>query len=130
MKKTERYQVHTVLESDPSRFDEKYNAIMTELAEAGALVQKPQPYRDNDGLFCAVINYTVTTVQYDDIREQYEDRGERYYCTNCPHYRRDLDGRWRGGFCHIKRRIDPGAAACLAFYEELAAGEIDPIKED
>lgn len=117
-----------ILERDPGLFSEKVNALIDQLAEAGAEIDKPQPYRTADGFFCAVVNYTEILKVYDNVKEEYENRGEVYFCVDGPLYRPQPDGRRKGGYCARKSFVADGATACKRFYEDLATGEIEPVR--
>lgn len=82
-----------ILERDPGLFSEKVNALIDTLAEAGAEIDKPQPYRTADGFFCAVVNYTEILKVYDNVTF-----------------------------------VADGATACKRSYEDLATGEIEPVR--
>lgn len=127
MQKQRKDRVLSILETDPARFDETYNRALDQLADSGAEIDTPRPYRTTDGYFCAIITYREVVTKYDNIKEEYLDRGLRYYCTDCPLYRTHSDGRRRGGQCSRKSHIDPGATACVRFYEDLATGEVEPV---
>lgn len=127
MQKQKKERVLSILDADPERFDYKYNRAMDRLTGEGAEIDTPRPYRTTDGFFCAVITYRDVVTVYANVKEEYLDKGERYYCTDCPLYRTNSDGRRRGGQCARKSHIDPGATACVRFYEDLATGEVEPV---
>ena len=109
----------TIREERPEAFDERINAVLS----IPNLTSHRLTYLT--GGLCAAIEYTTEITIFENIKEEYEARGEVYYCDECPYLERNPDGRVKTHSCKcgtttISRR------ACLMFYQELAKGELEP----
>lgn len=127
MKTIRRDRCAVIQEQDPRRFTERYNSLMDRLAESGADVEKPKPYRSGDGFFIVVVTYQEVETIAENVREEYEARGEFYCCADCPDYRPSSDGRKKGGYCKLRTQTYKEAKACLSFYKRLELGEIEGV---
>ena len=119
MRKETKPRHVTIQARTPEEFDERINAIF----EDPNLVGHVLTYR-GDG-FTACIEYTTEEKFFENIKEEYEAKGEVYYCDECPYLERNPDGRCKTHTCKcgtttISRR------ACLMFYQQLAKGELEP----
>lgn len=127
MKTIRKDRCAVIQQRDPEAFTEQYNALMDQLAGSGAEVDKPQPYRSGDGFFIVVVTYQEVETIAENIREEYEARGECYFCKDCPDYRPNTDGRKKGGFCKLRTQTYKEAKACLSFYKRLELGEVEGV---
>ena len=107
----------TISEREPEAFDAAINAI----------IQSPdvkfyKPTHRGEGLI-ACIEYETEETFYENIKEEFEARGEIYYCDECPYLKPIEDRRHRYHECKCGTTT-PSRKACLLFYQELAKGEI------
>ena len=73
--------------------------------------------------------YKETVRIPETVADEYEMRGERYYCKDCPYFGKHADGRRRNGGCkYSEHEVVDYTPACELFYKRYAKGEID--KED
>ncbi|MBR4744010.1 MAG: hypothetical protein IK082_07460 [Oscillospiraceae bacterium] len=74
----------------------------------------------------AFLVYEEHLEEPEDLRDEYELRGEAYTCEACPFRTPITDGRARHRWTCSERRggTDIDCPACLHFYEELEKGEI------
>ena len=79
-----------------------------------------------DGQFSALLFYDEHLEIPEDIRDEYELRGETYTCGECPLKTPITDGRchhrWRCD--RMPRGTDEDQRACVRFYEMLERGEL------
>ena len=108
-----------IMEDRPEAFDEKINAVLS----LPNLTGHRLTYLN--GGFCAAIEYTTETTIYENIKEEYEARGDYYYCDECPYIQPIEDRRHKYHECKCGT-TSPSRKACLLFYQELAKGEIEP----
>ena len=119
MKKETTTRHLTIMEDRPEAFNDKINAILS----LPNLTGHRLTYLN--GGFCAAIEYTTEATIFENIKEEYEARGEVYYCDECPFLEPVTDHRRRTRDCKCGHPTARGTA-CLYFYQELAKGEIDP----
>lgn len=120
MKEYRKTKIKTISERDPEAFDDRVN----EFTDTHDVLE--MRFNDAAGGFCVTLTYMETTLKPENIRDEYELRGEVYTCGECPYYERPTDKRVKYGGCHLKHRTDPDGMACLWFYKRLALGEITP----
>lgn len=119
--KTTTATKHVIIKKgSPEEIDKEINSIF----ELPHLIGHRLTYL-NDSIMFAAIEYTIEETKYENIKEEFEAKGEIYYCDECPYLERNPDGRVKTHTCKcgtttISRR------ACLLFYQELAKGEIEP----
>jgi len=118
MRESYKKKIKTIVERDPAAFDEAVNGF----TDAHDVVE--MRFHDYAGAFCVVITYMETKRVPQNIRDEYELRGEYYTCGECPYYEKPTDRRMRHGSCKLANRVDPDGPACLHFYRELSLGEI------
>ena len=107
----------TIISLFPDEFDRKINSIIQDpIVKSYRLT-----YRGNDLTAC--IEYTTEETTFENIKEEYEARGEVYYCDECPYLKPIEDHRHRYHECRCGT-TSPSRRACLLFYQELAKGEI------
>lgn len=116
--KTETKTRHiTIMEERPELFDERINEVLA----LPNLTSHRLTYLQ--GGLLAAIEYTTETTICENIKEEYELRGEVYYCDDCPHLQPITDRRHHYHECKCGT-TSPSRKACLLFYQELAKGEI------
>lgn len=117
--KTKTTTKHVIIkQGKPEDIDREINAILG----LPNLISHRLTYL-NDSVMFAAVEYSIETTVYENIKEEFEAKGEIYYCDDCPYLERSTDGRVKSLNCKcgkttISRR------ACLLFYQELAKGEI------
>ena len=75
---------------------------------------------------CIYIFFDRLVSMPNTAEERYEARGERYYCIDCPFYRKSEDKRVVYTVCGKgRRRTSAKSCACSEFYEMLERGEIE-----
>ncbi|MBR0302666.1 MAG: hypothetical protein IJQ80_02340 [Clostridia bacterium] len=109
----------TIREDRPEAFDERINAVLS----IPNLTSHRLTYLT--GGLCAAIEYTTEITIFENIKEEYEARGEVYYCDECPFLEPVTDHRRRTRDCICGHPTTKGVA-CLYFYEKLAKGELEP----
>ena len=118
MKKNTITKCRTVTAVKAEDFDREFDRVSKELGSA--------ELRWDTAPMC--VHFITTETEYipETLREEYELRGEKFYCKDCPFMEKPTDGRKRSGGC--KYDIQPNAAdytpACEEFYHKHAAGEI------
>lgn len=79
-----------------------------------------------DGRFSALLCYTEHVEIPEDIRDEYELRGECYTCGDCPFKWPITDGRSRHRWAckRMPGGTDDDIRACIRFYQQLEDGEV------
>jgi len=98
--------------------------MLTEMCEE---LKEWQPQVEVDlSQYSALLFYEERVEEPEDIRDEYELRGEIYTCGECPFKVPVTDGR-----CHhrwkcrrMPRGTDDEQRACLWFYQELEEGRV------
>ena len=111
--------------STPQEFDKYYADICDELADEGISSDKPE----KDGtMYHIYYSYTVQVAE--NAREEYELRGLKYYCKDCPWFGKSADKRRSSTGCTkgVQNAVDY-TCACEMFYTMLANGTIKPREE-
>lgn len=120
-----RYSINkaaVVSEATAAEFEQALNDRLEELAKC-----RPEiTFNMNEG-HCAYILYKEDVVEPEDIRDEYEMRGETYTCSQCPFFKtKDTNKRRVRGFCPWQESTRKDASACLKFYKLLDRGEVEP----
>lgn len=118
MKQLIRTKHVTIQAATAEDFDERVNAILA----LPNLADHKLTYR-GDG-FCVCIEYTTEEMIYENIKEEYEARGDVYYCDECPYLKPIEDRRHKYHECKCGT-TSPSRRACLLFYQELARGDLE-----
>lgn len=79
--------------------------------------------------FSMVVKWESVTKRPENIQEEYELRGEVYYCCDCPYLERVDDRRVKKLSCMLSPFTRLDSRACLKFYQDLAKGVIEPCVE-
>lgn len=116
MRKETKTRHITIQARTPEEFDERINAIL----EDPNLVGHVLTYR-GDG-FTACIEYTTEEKFFENVKEEFEARGDVYYCDECPFIEEPEDRR-RRTTCATGSPNRYGKA-CLYLYEKIAKGEV------
>ena len=74
---------------------------------------------------CCYLLITETVYEPQDLKDEYELRGDLHYCSECPYLDPMKDMRQKYTSC-LCGRTTPASAACLRFYQELERGTLVP----
>lgn len=74
---------------------------------------------------CCYLMTTETVYTPENLKDEYELRGDLHYCHECPHLEPQKDMRQKYTNC-VCGRTTPTSAACLKFYQELERGTLVP----
>ena len=109
----------------PEEYDEKYNSISDSLVEKGYQLHDDEP-KESNNMYHIYYSYKIQVAE--SAREEYELRGERYYCKDCPFFKVSEDKRRKGAGCtrNVDERAVDYTPACNLFYDLYAKGEIEP----
>lgn len=126
----ERTKIKTIEADNAFDFDARVNGFTDQLDLKGIdynveLHVSPK--------FLAVVTYKKLVRVAETLSEEYELRGERHSCIECPFYVRPTDGRVRHTKCSITKDADGNPTGewvrketrcCDEFYKLLQKGEI------
>ena len=120
-------KVRVVTASTGEEFERHLNEVLTEInAERRSM---EIVYNTNVSGHCAYITYDHTENVPETPKEEYELRGERYFCKECPHYVPSMDGRTTRSMCPwLNERVAASSDCCEWFYRALMKGEVKPIE--
>ena len=101
-------------------FQDRMNALMDELAKDRAVSNVEFTFNLAAG-HCAYFNFDRYVRIPENIQDEFELRGLRYYCMDCPVYEPSTDRRVKWTRClKADRRITPDSCACDEFYAAMA----------
>lgn len=122
----ESYQQFAIVKADTAQlFTEALNVRMYEL-------RHKHPTADIKSESFAVISYTETSSEPEDVVEEYELEGLRITCSDCPMftpiYKADgsEDQRIKFGYCPISEfgRTPKAARPCKELFQMINCGEV------
>lgn len=120
-------RIRVVTASGGDEFEKKLNATLEDLARRGKKVEIT--FNLTVG-HCAYVKFDEIHKTPETIADEYELRGERYTCRECPHYVPSMDGRTKYSRCTIMdERTTAKSDACEWFYKRLAKGELRPVED-
>lgn len=120
-------RVRVVTSDTGSEFEELMNRALSEIA--GWRQTYDIVYNTNVRGHCAYITYDYSESVPETPKEEYELRGERYYCRECPHYVPSMDGRTTRSMCpYLNERVTASTDCCEWFYRALVKGEVKPLE--
>lgn len=121
MKRKTVRQQKTIIALTPEEWDEKVNAALASMLDDSGHDPTIERTRTEDGGFQAVIEFWKEFSEPEDIRDEYNLRGEVYRCEDCPNLRRERDRRIRWLTCDkgMKETTKESAEACLWYYEQI-----------
>lgn len=114
---TEQFRIvhHDVIEI----YNEQLNAAMNELRGKNPRVE----FHQTDPTY-AIIRYTETWMEPEDLRDEYTLKGIRFTCCeDCNQIEGMDDGRRRTYWCRYQDYIRYGDCACEEFYKKAARGD-------
>ena len=116
MKHVRQFRQETVKEEDPVIFDKKVNEVYARAQEGGK-----DPVVDFiAGLgLCASIRYFVNQDIPEDAKDEFELRGEKHFCSECPYFELPKDRRVKYVRCGKDHATTATLEACVIFYEIL-----------
>lgn len=117
-----------VISGDGFDLETKFNAFVEKLEDDG--IKYSSEYQPTVGF---IITYESVRVIPETVKDEYELRGEKHTCIECPHYRRPTDGRVKYTKCFVSgMNCNGGDRCCEQFYEWLSNGvlELLPIGKD
>lgn len=121
-------RIKVVTASTGEEFERSLNEALAEISAERKTLEIV--YNTNVPGHCAYITYDHTESIPETPKEEYESRGERYYCRECPHYVPSMDGRTKYSRCEfIDERIYGSRDACEWFYRALVKGEVKPLEK-
>lgn len=86
--------------------------------------------RTDDGGFQAIIDYWLTIMVPETVRDEYNLAGITYRCQDCPHLQKERNPRIRFLTCDLgmKETTKESAEACVWYYEQVSKAEGGPEK--
>lgn len=116
MKIITKQKCRTVQTKNAAEFDEEFNRVSEELPAGAELVW--------DGAMCVHFIYKEVQQIPESAKEEFEQRGIKYFCKDCPHFCKSKDGRKRSSGCDldVTNAVDY-TPACEILYQGLAAGK-------
>lgn len=123
MKKKEQKRQKTIIAMTPEKWDDKVNAALADLPECKGEATILRE-RTAEG-FMAVIEYTVTEYEPEDIMDEFDLRGITYRCCDCPQLKKSPDKRvkWHECMLGMKELTKESSMACEWYYEQIAKAE-------
>ena len=122
MRYTNLKQTKIITGNTAMDFQEKLNAALEEVARQSARYELT--FNTSMG-FCAYVVYEVSREYAETVADEYELRGVKYCCNDCPMFRPSEDKRVKYTTCsHGFPRRGANDDACDWFYEELEKGGI------
>lgn len=124
MKKVPTRKVKTIQASTASEFDAEFNDFCENVTSDVELQWDPAP-------MCVHLVYTEEKMVPETLEEEFELRGEKYYCKDCPFFERGKNKRCKSVGC----KYSPyGTAAefnraCEYFFKQLVNGKIEPVND-
>ncbi len=119
MRYAEQTAVKVIAANTPEEFETKLNTALGEIAGC----KHELVFNLNAG-FCAYITYKRTQTIPENIMDEYELAGIRFYCAECPNYRQSFDGRVKYTECAMGTMCKKSDAACEWLYREVDAGRV------
>ena len=123
MKTEIRTKMKTIQASTAEEFDKLFNKANEELTDV--------ELRWDSSPMCVHLLYKEKKLVPETLAEEFELRGERYHCINCPYFKRGKDKRCRAVGCKYSPygTVAEYNAACEYFYKQLINGKIEPVEE-
>lgn len=119
MKRVRYEQIRIITGSTVSEYNEALNDALRELRDKEPRVD----FHPNNPMF-AYVRYEVTEKVAESLADEYELKGIRFRCIDCPLIKGRDDARRRRYWCKYNDCIDINSRACEEFYRRLARGEI------
>ncbi len=118
MKYVKQTHARVVAANTPEEFEMKLNKTLADIALAGS--EPTIQFNCNVG-FCAYITHETTTRVPENIEDEYELKGIRFTCGECPNWIQPIDGRVKYSHCDVigcnRKSSD---SACEWLYREDA----------
>ena len=120
MKLHERKKLIGVEASTAAGFAEAFNHETEKLAGAHYEI-----IWNLDAGHCCYQMVTTTEYEPENLKDEYELRGDTHYCHECPYLEPQKDMRQKYTNC-ICGRTTPTSECCLKFYQEMERGTLVP----
>ena len=123
MQKVVTKKVKTIQASTASEFDEKFNKFSEAVSSRMELQWDPTP-------MCVHVLYDEEKLIPETVAEEFELRGEHYFCKDCPFFKRGKDKRCKSVGCKYSPYGTAAEfnSACEYFYKQLINGKIEPVE--
>ena len=120
MRYIRQYFQQTVQAETSAEFDALVNDIYKKAALGG---KDPEIHFFDTRGFCATVKYFMSTEIPETISEEYQLKGIRCNCSDCPLYFPSEDKRVKYVRCdHVSHRVDAETNACDYFYQTFMEG--------
>lgn len=124
MQKVIARKVKTIQASTPAEFDREFNKFSESVNGEMDLKWDPSP-------MCVHLLYTEEKLVPETLAEEFELRGEKYYCKDCPFFKRGKNKRCKSIGCKYSpygtaAEFNP---ACEYFFKQLVNGKIGPVED-
>lgn len=120
MKELHQKKMVAVTHATAEGFQEAFNSAIENLGTSHYELQ----FNVNMG-HCVYILYDHYEQVPENLKDEYELRGDTHHCAECPYLEPNRDMRLKYNNC-ICGRTTPDSACCLKFYQELERGTLVP----
>ena len=122
MKTKVRTQIKTIQAKTAEEFDRLFNEANDELNDV--------ELRWDTAPMCVHLIYKEEILEPETLAEEFELRGEHYYCKDCPFFKRGKNKRCKSIGCKYSpygtaAEFNP---ACEYFFKQLVNGKIEPVE--
>ena len=116
----------TIQTKSPKEFDQELDRLMNDIA-----LKSPNVERFFDATIghCAYVEWTEEVMKSESIKDDYELKGMRFVCGDCPMCILPEDRRIKNFICERGERVYYDRPACIWFYEGLESGVINPYEK-
>lgn len=113
-------KVKVVSATTAEEFESKINSVLNGLNEKR--INYDLQLNPTAG-FIAFVTYTETVQVPETLADEYELKGERHKCGECPHFPVITDGRVKWVRCPVTQGlVNKGTNCCDTFYKEVMEG--------
>lgn len=99
---------------------EEWERIYEEVTEDMEIVS--EEWNTQRGTHCLYVRYKRRIEKPVTVEDEYELKGERYHCAECPYFEPPLDFRAKRCGCKLRGYTYKDTYACEPFYRQLKAG--------
>ena len=124
MKEITKFKSRSVKATSCEEFDRKFNEASDELSEDVELVWDASP-------MCVHFVYKQKELIPETIADEFELKGIRYYCKDCPNMLRGKNKREKSHGCKYAEfgTVTDFTPACDYFLRELKTGRLEPVDD-
>ena len=112
----------TIQTKSPRDFDLSLEKLMEEIALDDPVVER---FFDASIGHCAYVEWTVSVLKPEDVRDEFELQGIQYLCGECPFYEMNPDKRVLYSVCKLGQKTKYGNKACVQLYEMIQKGDVN-----